>query len=101
MLIGLAEQTLLAALGQAAVYAHSTPPPNIQSPLEEMSFCSLDLETFCSMHFDNVESLLCICSSKINVLEKTSLLGITFKLEVSISLTVCEVKSNSITSTIM
>uniref|UniRef100_A0A9I9E0W5 DNA ligase n=1 Tax=Cucumis melo TaxID=3656 RepID=A0A9I9E0W5_CUCME len=36
--IGLAEQTLLAALGQAAVYAekHSTPPPNIQSPLEEV-----------------------------------------------------------------
>uniref|UniRef100_A0A2N9EY75 DNA ligase n=1 Tax=Fagus sylvatica TaxID=28930 RepID=A0A2N9EY75_FAGSY len=35
--IGLAEQTLLAALGQAAVYTekHSTPPPNIQSPLEE------------------------------------------------------------------
>lgn len=37
--IGLAEQTLLAALGQAAVYSekHSTPPPNIQSPLEEVS----------------------------------------------------------------
>ncbi|KAL5565806.1 hypothetical protein UlMin_028970 [Ulmus minor] len=35
--IGYAEQTLLAALGQAAVYneKHSTPPPNIQSPLEE------------------------------------------------------------------
>ncbi|PON66475.1 DNA ligase, ATP-dependent [Parasponia andersonii] len=35
--IGLAEQTLLAALGQAALYSekHSTPPPNIQSPLEE------------------------------------------------------------------
>nr|POF07374.1 isoform 2 of dna ligase 1 [Quercus suber] len=33
--IGLAEQTLLATLGQAAVYAHSTPLPNIQSPLEE------------------------------------------------------------------
>ncbi|KAF3454913.1 hypothetical protein FNV43_RR05361 [Rhamnella rubrinervis] len=35
--IGLAEQTLLAALGQAAVYneKYSTPPPNIQSPLEE------------------------------------------------------------------
>ncbi|KAG7950345.1 hypothetical protein I3843_13G107400 [Carya illinoinensis] len=35
--IGLAEQTLLAALGQAAVYTekHSTPPPNIQSPVEE------------------------------------------------------------------
>lgn len=35
--IGLAEQTLLAALGQAAVYTQkdSTPPPNIQSPLEE------------------------------------------------------------------
>ncbi|KAL6199850.1 hypothetical protein ACLB2K_029632 [Fragaria x ananassa] len=35
--IGLAEQTLLAALGQAAVYTeeHSTPPPEIQSPLEE------------------------------------------------------------------
>ncbi|KAI9194253.1 hypothetical protein LWI28_004454 [Acer negundo] len=35
--IGLAEQTLLAALGQAAVYneQHSKPPPNIQSPLEE------------------------------------------------------------------
>lgn len=35
--IGLAEQTLLAALGQAAVYAekHSTPPANVQSPLEE------------------------------------------------------------------
>lgn len=35
--IGLAEQTLLAALGQAAVYTekHSTPPPHIQSPLEE------------------------------------------------------------------
>lgn len=37
--IGLAEQTLLAALGQAAVYTekHSTPPPHIQSPLEEVS----------------------------------------------------------------
>ncbi|KAH8499521.1 hypothetical protein H0E87_018128 [Populus deltoides] len=35
--IGLAEQTLLAALGQAAVYTeeHSTSPPHIQSPLEE------------------------------------------------------------------
>ncbi|XP_062015597.1 DNA ligase 1-like [Rosa rugosa] len=35
--IGLAEQTLLAALGQAAVYTeeHSKPPPEIQSPLEE------------------------------------------------------------------
>ncbi|CAH9130966.1 unnamed protein product [Cuscuta epithymum] len=35
--IGCAEQTLLAALGQAAVYAekHSKPPPGIQSPLEE------------------------------------------------------------------
>ncbi|XP_031400677.1 DNA ligase 1-like isoform X2 [Punica granatum] len=35
--IGLAEQTLLAALGQAAVYAekHSKPPSDIQSPLEE------------------------------------------------------------------
>ncbi|XP_039061940.1 DNA ligase 1-like [Hibiscus syriacus] len=35
--IGFSEQTLLAALGQAAVYneIHSRPPPNIQSPLEE------------------------------------------------------------------
>ncbi|KAF6167683.1 hypothetical protein GIB67_017178 [Kingdonia uniflora] len=35
--IGLAEQTLLAALGQAAVYSekHSTAPSHIQSPLEE------------------------------------------------------------------
>ncbi|KAK6926707.1 DNA ligase, ATP-dependent, central [Dillenia turbinata] len=35
--IGLAEQTLLASLGQAAVYTekHSSPPPHIQSPLEE------------------------------------------------------------------
>ncbi|KAK6246843.1 hypothetical protein QUC31_018408 [Theobroma cacao] len=35
--IGFSEQTLLAALGQAAVYneQHSKPPPNIQSPLEE------------------------------------------------------------------
>ncbi|KAF5727475.1 DNA ligase 1-like [Tripterygium wilfordii] len=35
--IGLAEQTLLAALGQAAVYTekHSKPPLDIQSPLEE------------------------------------------------------------------
>ncbi|KAL6523267.1 tRNA ligase [Orobanche gracilis] len=35
--IGCAEQTLLAALGQAAVYTeeHSKPPPKIQSPLEE------------------------------------------------------------------
>lgn len=35
--IGLAEQTLLAALGQAAVFSekNSTPPPNVQSPLEE------------------------------------------------------------------
>ncbi|CAN6559892.1 unnamed protein product [Malus baccata var. baccata] len=35
--IGLAEQTLLTALGQAAVYTekHSTPPSHIQSPLEE------------------------------------------------------------------
>ncbi|KAK7312606.1 hypothetical protein VNO77_36582 [Canavalia gladiata] len=37
--IGYAEQTLLAALGQAAVYTeeHSKPPPEIQSPLEEAS----------------------------------------------------------------
>lgn len=51
MRIGLAEQTLLAALGQAAVYTQkdSTPPPNIQSPLEEVSFCPLGLETCCSM----------------------------------------------------
>ncbi|BBH05037.1 DNA ligase 1, partial [Prunus dulcis] len=35
--IGLAEQTLLAALGHAAVHAekHSTPPSHIQSPIEE------------------------------------------------------------------
>lgn len=35
--IGFSEQTLLAALGQAAVYneQHSKPPPNVQSPLEE------------------------------------------------------------------
>ncbi|XP_061339911.1 DNA ligase 1-like [Gastrolobium bilobum] len=35
--IGYAEQTLLAALGQAAVYTeeNSKPPPKIQSPLEE------------------------------------------------------------------
>ncbi|XP_058199958.1 DNA ligase 1 [Rhododendron vialii] len=35
--IGLAEQTLLAAVGQAAVYAekHSSPPAHIDSPLEE------------------------------------------------------------------
>ncbi|GLT80757.1 hypothetical protein SLA2020_521800 [Shorea laevis] len=35
--IGLAEQTLLASLGQAAVYneQHSKPPSHIQSPLEE------------------------------------------------------------------
>ncbi|KAK4790184.1 hypothetical protein SAY86_017488 [Trapa natans] len=35
--IGLAEQTLLAALGQAAVHAekHSKPPSDIKSPLEE------------------------------------------------------------------
>ncbi|KAM4096509.1 hypothetical protein ACJW30_08G110400 [Castanea mollissima] len=35
--IGLAEQTLLAALGQAAVHTQkdSTPPPNIQSPIQE------------------------------------------------------------------
>ncbi|KAH1220591.1 DNA ligase 1 [Glycine max] len=37
--IGYAEKTLLAALGQAAVYTeeHSKPPPDIQSPLEEAS----------------------------------------------------------------
>lgn len=37
MRIGCAEQTLLAALSQAAVYTeqHSKPPPEIQSPLEE------------------------------------------------------------------
>ncbi|KAL6561008.1 tRNA ligase [Orobanche gracilis] len=37
--IGYAEQTLLAALGQAAVYTeeHSTAPPEIQSPFEEAS----------------------------------------------------------------
>ena len=37
--IGLAEQTLLVALGQAAVYAeeHSKPPKEVQSPLEEVS----------------------------------------------------------------
>ncbi|TKY67157.1 DNA ligase 1 [Spatholobus suberectus] len=37
--IGYAEQTLLAAFGQAAVYTeeHSQPPPEIQSPLEEAS----------------------------------------------------------------
>ncbi|KAF8395285.1 hypothetical protein HHK36_019228 [Tetracentron sinense] len=35
--IGLAEQTLLVALGQASVYSkmHSAPPSHIQSPLEE------------------------------------------------------------------
>uniref|UniRef100_A0A7N0RCQ2 DNA ligase n=1 Tax=Kalanchoe fedtschenkoi TaxID=63787 RepID=A0A7N0RCQ2_KALFE len=35
--IGYAEQTLLAALGQAAVYTenHSKPPPHVSSPLEE------------------------------------------------------------------
>ncbi|XP_038990585.1 DNA ligase 1-like [Hibiscus syriacus] len=35
--IGFSDQTLLAALGQAAVYneQHSKPPPNIQSPFEE------------------------------------------------------------------
>ncbi|RHN41082.1 putative DNA ligase (ATP) [Medicago truncatula] len=38
--IGYAEQTLLSALGQAAVYTeeHSKPPPGIQSPLEETLF---------------------------------------------------------------
>jgi len=38
--IGYAEKTLLAALGQAAVYTeeHSKPPPDIQSPLEEVSY---------------------------------------------------------------
>uniref|UniRef100_A0A7N0RCW6 ATP-dependent DNA ligase family profile domain-containing protein n=1 Tax=Kalanchoe fedtschenkoi TaxID=63787 RepID=A0A7N0RCW6_KALFE len=37
MRIGYAEQTLLAALGQAAVYTenHSKPPPHINAPLEE------------------------------------------------------------------
>ncbi|CAJ1979233.1 unnamed protein product [Sphenostylis stenocarpa] len=37
--IGYGEQTLLAALGQAAVYTeeHSKPPPDIQSPLDEAS----------------------------------------------------------------
>ncbi|OIV99308.1 hypothetical protein TanjilG_17118 [Lupinus angustifolius] len=37
--IGYAEQTLLAALGQAAVYTeeHSTAPPEVQSPFEEAS----------------------------------------------------------------
>lgn len=37
--IGYAEQTLLAALGQAAVYTegHSVPPPEVQSPLEEVT----------------------------------------------------------------
>ncbi|WVZ03351.1 hypothetical protein V8G54_024157, partial [Vigna mungo] len=37
--IGYAEQTLLAALGQAAVYTeeHSKPPPEIQSPLDKAS----------------------------------------------------------------
>ncbi|MCH92458.1 DNA ligase 1-like, partial [Trifolium medium] len=35
--IGYAEQTLLAALGQAAVYTeeHSKPPPEVKSPFEE------------------------------------------------------------------
>ncbi|KAA3456609.1 DNA ligase 1 [Gossypium australe] len=45
--IGFSEQTLLAALGQAAVYneQHSKPPPNVQSPLEE-AVCQglLDIE---------------------------------------------------------
>uniref|UniRef100_A0A7N0RCX2 DNA ligase n=1 Tax=Kalanchoe fedtschenkoi TaxID=63787 RepID=A0A7N0RCX2_KALFE len=37
MRIGYAEQTLLAALGQAAVYTenHSKPPPHINAPIEE------------------------------------------------------------------
>ncbi|KAK7334629.1 hypothetical protein VNO80_26389 [Phaseolus coccineus] len=37
--IGCAEQTLLAALGQAAAYSekHSKPPPEIQSPLDKAS----------------------------------------------------------------
>uniref|UniRef100_A0A7N0SW83 ATP-dependent DNA ligase family profile domain-containing protein n=1 Tax=Kalanchoe fedtschenkoi TaxID=63787 RepID=A0A7N0SW83_KALFE len=36
--IGYAEQTLLAALGQAALYTenHSKPPPHVSSPLEEV-----------------------------------------------------------------
>ena len=37
--IGLAEQTLLVALGQAAAYdeKHSSPPAKVDSPIEEVS----------------------------------------------------------------
>jgi len=56
--LGFSRQTVLAALGQAAVYneEHSKPPPNIKNPLDEVCFsrmllvalgsiCSIPLET--------------------------------------------------------
>lgn len=45
--IGLAEQTLLAALGHAAVYSEkqSTPPAKADNSLEEVSYYALDLSS--------------------------------------------------------
>lgn len=44
--IGLAEQTLLAALGHAAVYSEqqSSPPANVDNPLEEVKYYALHLD---------------------------------------------------------
>lgn len=47
--IGLAEQTLLVALGHAAVYSekHSSPPGNVNNPLEEVRLCAVHARTIC------------------------------------------------------
>ncbi|XP_057955647.1 DNA ligase 1 [Malania oleifera] len=58
--IGLAEQTLLAALGQAAVYneKHSAPPPQIQSPLEEAAKIVKQVYSVLPVYDNIVSSLL-------------------------------------------
>ncbi|KAM7278174.1 hypothetical protein ACFE04_005308 [Oxalis oulophora] len=58
--IGLAEQTLLAALGQAAVYneEHSKPPANVQSPLEEAAKIVKEVYSVLPVYDTLVASLL-------------------------------------------
>lgn len=55
MRIGLAEKTVLVALGQAAVYSDACPAPpvKIQSPLEEVG-CSLAILSIHELHFISV-----------------------------------------------
>ncbi|KAK6918282.1 DNA ligase, ATP-dependent, central [Dillenia turbinata] len=58
--IGLAEQTLLASLGQAAVYTekHSSPPRHIQSPLEEAAKIVKQVSSVLPVHDKIIRSLL-------------------------------------------